>query len=74
MYVVCINNGRITHSGSFAKLTLGKKYKVQNNFRDWDSVGVHIINDDGVSYYYNISRFMTIDEYRESRINKLGLN
>jgi hypothetical protein len=75
MIVTCINKGRIKN------LTEGKKYKVvrkrkveglhQDSYIRYS--GFWIINDSGIERYYSSKRFLDVLEWREKKLNELGL-
>jgi len=69
--LVCLENGRITDGGRFASLTIGKKYLPLNPEEDWQDIGVLIENDLGNKIFYSRTRFLAIEEYRESRLEGL---
>lgn len=45
-------------------LIIGKAYEVVTSDIDVKS---------GIEYYYSSTRFMTLDEYRESKLNDIGI-
>lgn len=69
MKVVCIDispRGSIKgHQG----LTLDKKYEVISD----DALYFEVINDDGFKCSYRKIRFVSLDEFRESKLKKLGI-
>ena len=71
--LVCVNNGRVSSDGNFATLTVGKRYFALNSEENWISIGIKVINDEGSQYYYNVSRFMKLYEYRLNRLESLGI-
>lgn len=68
--IVCVNNKPIPGSGSgkIQSLTEGKVYKTYDR-PDYNDVCV--INDKGVEVNYSSSRFITIEEWRESKLDLL---
>lgn len=74
MKVVCINNG--TMDGAMEEsvnLTIGKAYNVLGDrVSDTDS-SFNIINDIGNKGSYYSGRFITIEESRNEKIEKLGI-
>jgi hypothetical protein len=68
--IVCINNKSIPGSGSgkMQSLTEGKVYQTYDR-PDYNDVCV--INDNGTEVNYSSSRFITIEEYRENKLNLL---
>jgi hypothetical protein len=75
MKVVCINNG--TMDGAMEEsvnLTIGKAYNVLGDrVSDTDS-SFNIINDIGNKGSYYSGRFITIEESRNEKIEKLGIS
>jgi hypothetical protein len=73
MIVTCINKGRIKN------LTEVKKYKVVRKVegKHQDSYIRYsvfwIINDSGIERYYSSKRFLDVLEWREKKLNELGL-
>jgi hypothetical protein len=73
MIVTCINKGRIKN------LTEGKKYKVVRKVEGThqDShirySGFYVINDAGIERYHSSKRFLDVLEWREKKLNELGL-
>lgn len=63
--IVCINN---TDESYFPKLTLWKQYKVYEV--TYDGV-VRILNDDENPGLYNPDRFLSIQQARENKLNKI---
>jgi len=74
MKVVCINNGEMDGAMEpFVKLTLGKVYEaLGDNVSPNDSV-FNIINDLGKRGSYYFGRFETLEEYRQKKLEKLGV-
>lgn len=68
--IVCVNNKPIPGSGSgkLQSLTEGKVYQTYDR-PDYNDVCV--INDNGVEVNYSSSRFITIEEFRENKLNKI---
>lgn len=68
--IVCVNNKPIPGSGSgkIQSLTEGKVYQTYDR-PDYNDVCV--INDKGVEVNYSSSRFITIEEWRESKLDLL---
>lgn len=69
MMVVCTDispRGSIKgHQG----LTLDKKYEVVSE----DALYFEIINDDGFKCSYRKIRFVSLDEFRESKLKEIGI-
>jgi hypothetical protein len=74
MKVVCINNGEMSGAvETFVNLTIGKSYEViGDNISPNDSVFT-IINDIGNRGSYYFGRFITLEESRNEKIEKLGI-
>ena len=70
MKVVCVNNGFIVTGTESVKLTVGVAYEVLSLDHD-GSYG--IVNDLGDIHYYNPKRFLSIEDMREDKLNKLGI-
>ena len=62
--IMCINDEGLDC------ITCGKVYYRLSEGKDWKS-GLFIENDWGVRAFYFRNRFITLDEYRESQIDKL---
>lgn len=66
MKVVCINNDR-------ASLILGKTYEVnlpENGIRPNVKL-YYIIDEDNINFGYSRERFLTIEEYRDKKVNDI---
>jgi len=74
MKIVCINNGQMSGAmETFVNLTIGKSYEViGDNISPNDSV-FNIINDIGNRGSYYFGRFITLEESRNNKIEKLGI-
>jgi hypothetical protein len=74
MKVVCVNNGPMDGAmESSVNLTLGKIYEaLGDNLSPNDSV-FNIINDIGNRGSYYFGRFETLEEYRQKKLEKLGV-
>ena len=68
--IVCVNNEPIPGSGSgkIQSLTEGKVYQTYDR-PDYNDVCV--INDKGVEVNYSSSRFITLEQWRETKLNKI---
>jgi hypothetical protein len=67
--IVCINNKPIPGSSERTQsLTEGKVYQTYDNpdYRD-----VCVVNDKGIEVNYSSSRFITLEEFRENKLNKI---
>jgi hypothetical protein len=74
MKVVCVNNGKMDGAmESFVNLTVGKTYEaLGDNISTSDDV-YNIINDIGKRGSYYHGRFEMIEEYRDKKLNQLGI-
>ena len=74
MKVVCVNNGAMDGAmESSVNLTLDKVYEaLGDNLSPNDSV-FNIINDIGNRGSYYFGRFETLEEYRQKKLEKLGI-
>lgn len=74
MKVVCVNNGAMDGAmESSVNLTLDKVYEaLGDNLSPNDSV-FNIINDIGNRGSYYFGRFETLEEYRQKKLEKLGV-
>jgi len=77
--VICIDD---SDHGKRQSLTYGKGYKVEtyienisdiNKIADYQVKTISINNDKGIIGSYNANRFITICEWREKRLNMIGL-
>lgn len=67
--IVCITN--ISEiDGKIKPLTIGRHYKVIEFSKFW---GYSIINDNGYLESYQPFYFQKIDDYRNDRLNNLGI-
>ena len=79
MKVVCINNTNDRFAASEVdvghplKLTIGKIYTTLNESKDWNWMGVKILNDNDQTKFYDRERFQSLDEWRQIKIEKLGI-
>ena len=64
MKAVCINNGN-----GLLNLTVGKVYDYNHTLYDQ----YNIADDFGIMYYFNKKHFIGLEEYREQKLNELGL-
>jgi hypothetical protein len=59
------------------KLTIGKKYKpIGHRLNKYDNTIIQsyeVINDEGMQCYYDKSMFITLQEVRDDKLNKLGI-
>jgi hypothetical protein len=63
------------YQGGKDHLIIGKAYEVVTSDIDVKSgIEYYLIeNETGIPYYYSSTRFMTLDEYRESKLNDIGI-
>jgi len=74
MKVVCINNGEMDGAMEpFVKLTLGKVYEALGDMVSPNDSVFIIINDIGKKGTYYFGRFITLEESRNEKIEKLGI-
>jgi hypothetical protein len=67
--LVCVNNKPIDgKSNKTQSLTIGKVYETYDDIVDGN---VCVINDLGNEVNYHCGRFITLEEWRESRLNKV---
>lgn len=66
--VICIDS---SDHGKKQKLTYGKGYTIKriDNYK-LNSI-ISITNDSGVIGIYNLNRFVTLDKWREIRLNEI---
>jgi len=80
-YLVCIDNSNAVmfhESINPIKLTIGKSYKILNSHKyktNKNNYYTITIVDDSlvVSCDYRIERFITLEQWREKQLNRLGL-
>lgn len=68
--IVCVNNGQIDYKPNVKGLTIGKKYIIIKNIQ---SEGIQVINDNNQKVFYDSKRFITINKYRNDKLNYLGI-
>ena len=74
MKVVCINNGKMDGAmEESVNLTIGKAYNVLGDRVSDNDSSFNIINDIGNKGSYYSGRFITIEESRNEKIEKLGI-
>jgi hypothetical protein len=74
MKVVCINNGEMDGAMErTVKLTIGKVYDVIGDRVDPTDSVFNIINDIGNKGSYYFGRFMTLEDSRNEKLDKLGI-
>jgi hypothetical protein len=66
-YVICVDT-----IGCEA-LTLYKRYQVLNDPTHQKEIGVQVLNNYQHNTYYNYLRFITIEEFRNQKIEQLGI-
>jgi hypothetical protein len=74
MKVICISN-KLKYTG----ITIGKEYEIIpellsqiSDFYINDDI-YHIRNNNGFDFYYPKEYFITIEEYRDKKLNELGI-
>lgn len=65
--VVCVNNG-----GYELELTVGRIYDIQPGERNLFSP-IPVINDIGKLFNYDEHRFISLEDWRSDRLDKLGI-
>ena len=70
MKVVCVNNGFVVTGTEPVNLTIGVVYEVMS--LDYDG-SYEIINDKGSRHYYNIKRFLSLEDMRDEKLKQLGI-
>lgn len=73
--VVCICNNYHRISNTTSSLTIGKQYQVEETGVDkmTSDTLYAIVNDDGYRFYYNSDIFASVEEYRNDKLNELGI-
>lgn len=71
MKLVCINNSPIV--AQTCNLTVGKVYSALNEPFHWKGVGVKIQNDNGEYFFYDVSRFETLQDVRYQKLKDIGV-
>ena len=67
MKIVCINNTK--DDVKVTNLTLGKVYDSLNI----NKYRIVIVNDKGVKEWYNNELFISLDKWREMKLNEIGI-
>lgn len=73
MELICINKGKIKN------LTRGKIYKVvrticgKHTDSDIEYNNVWVINDAGIEKHYSGKRFISVPEWRDNKLNDIGI-
>lgn len=70
MKVICINDKTVTTGKKIHGITMGKIYDV---IRVGNKGVYNIINDDGYSTWYNDTALKPLSEFREEKLNYLGI-
>ena len=75
MKVVCVNNSEMDGAmeSRAAELTIGKVYEALGDMVSPNDSVFNIINDIGNRGTYYFGRFVTLDEARHEKLEKLGL-
>jgi hypothetical protein len=72
--VVCVNNGKMDGAmEESVNLTLGKVYEALGDMVSPNDSVFNIINDIGNKGSYYFGRFMTLEEARHKKLEKLGV-
>lgn len=70
MIIVCIKTGN--EDLSKLQLTVGKQYEVVDTYSDWGEDDQYVVlNDHGINYPYCMSRFVSLEEWRDKQIEKV---
>ena len=74
MKVVCVNNGEMDKaSNEWVNLTIGKTYEAIGDNVSHNDWVFNLINDIGNRGSYHSGRFITLDKYRNDKLEKLGI-
>lgn len=81
MKLICIDDitDILGFGNGIKELTFGKEYEIQTVYNPKNSFGlkgrlyVSLINDQGFSNDYLFDRFVTLEIFREMKLNKLGI-
>ena len=56
----------------YHSLTVGKQYEVVDTYSDWGEDDQYVVlNDHGINYPYCMSRFVSLEEWRDKQIEKV---
>lgn len=74
--IVCVDNGPSLLSDKTQSLTVGKLYRTEDDIYE-KSAGVKtdvaVVNDAGNEVVYTSNRFVTLQEWRETRMAAIGI-
>jgi hypothetical protein len=74
MKLVCVNNGEMDKaSNEWVNLTIGKTYETLGDNVSHNDWVFNLINDVGKRGSYHHGRFITLDKYRNDKLEKLGI-
>ena len=76
MKLICIDaeTDILNFGNGIKELTWGKEYKILSFYKNKRGVYYYaLINDNGVNNGYLSNRFITLEEFRELKLNKLGI-
>lgn len=75
--VICIDDVTdiLNFGDGIKELTYGKEYEIIERYYqiEWDRLQISIINDEGIKNEYRLSRFVTLEEWRENRLKEIGI-
>lgn len=77
MKVVCIDDVTdiLNFGDGIKELTYGKEYEIIEKYYqiEWDRRQISIINDIGIKTEYRLSRFVTLEEWRDNKLKEIGI-
>jgi len=75
--VICIDDVTdiLNFGDGIKELTYGKEYEIIERYYqiECDRLQISIINDIGIKNEYRLSRFVTLEEWRENRLKEIGI-
>ena len=71
MKLVCIDNSLRNSLSCF--LTIGKTYETTTDPNHMKHIGCGIVNDRGCLHYYAIDRFIPLSEFRQKKLDEIGI-
>lgn len=73
MKLVCIKKGKIKNLTEGCFYTIVRENKGVHLDPNMPYQGVWIVNDAGIEKHYSIKRFVSIENWRNIRLNELGI-
>lgn len=70
--VICINNKKGSSDTDYIPLTIGKEYDAYLLFLG-PYIYYRIIDDTGDTYSYSPDFFITLEEYRDKKLEEIGI-